>query len=106
MSYHQPLLIQKTDFAIFPTRSPERLAGDQGNHRTFCKFILNRQIPNNLEPDMDTLIAFFVLADVMLAVTLLVVTMAHMDRRYAARVRAEHNRKSVLRGHQHDEDRY
>ncbi|MEO1025479.1 MAG: hypothetical protein AAFX07_07970 [Pseudomonadota bacterium] len=55
---------------------------------------------------MDTLIAFFVLADVMLAVTLLVVTMAHMDRRYAARVRAEHNRKSVLRGHQHDEDRY
>lgn len=53
---------------------------------------------------MNSLIAFFIITDMMLAVALVVVSMARLDRRYAARVRVEYDRKSVLRGHRnHDE---
>lgn len=55
---------------------------------------------------MDTLIAILAIANVMLFIGLIVVRMARMDRRYAARVRAEHDRKSVLRGRDHEDDRF
>lgn len=51
---------------------------------------------------MEFLINGFILLDIMLAILLLVVSMAQLDRRYASRVRAEYDRKSVLRGGQRD----
>ena len=47
---------------------------------------------------MDTLISIFTTADILLAILLVVVSMARMDRRYADKVRAEVERKSILRG--------
>ena len=55
---------------------------------------------------MDVLIAFFAIADMMLLVMLVVVSMARLDRRYSARVRAEHDRKSTIRGHRRNGDKY
>lgn len=54
---------------------------------------------------MSTLIVVLGIVDVMLAILLVVAGMARMDRRYAARVRAEYDRKSILRGHDVDRDR-
>lgn len=53
---------------------------------------------------MSALIALFTIVDIMLAVLLVVVSMARMDRRYAAKVRAEYDRKSMLRGRPHRKD--
>ncbi|MEM6595910.1 MAG: hypothetical protein AAF672_14075 [Pseudomonadota bacterium] len=51
---------------------------------------------------MEILIVLLVLANVILAISLVVVSMARMDRAYAAKVRAEQERKSILRGDRRD----
>ena len=55
---------------------------------------------------MDTMIALLVVTDVLLFICLIVARMARMDRRYAARVRTEHDRKSLLRGQRDDVDQF
>ena len=52
---------------------------------------------------MQSIVTLLGIADLMLAIMLIAVSMARMDRRYAARVRAEHERKSLLRGRRHDD---
>ncbi len=52
---------------------------------------------------MDALINLLLAGDILLAILLVVVCMARMDQRYAQRVRAEAERKSILRGERHDE---
>lgn len=47
---------------------------------------------------MEIVIIFFTLANIFLAILLCVVSMARMDQTYAATVRAENERKSILRG--------
>ena len=51
---------------------------------------------------MDLLINLLTLTNFVLAILLVVVHMAQMDRAYAAQVRAEHERKSLLRGRDKD----
>ncbi|MCY4180269.1 MAG: hypothetical protein OXC60_10865 [Litoreibacter sp.] len=53
---------------------------------------------------MEVLIISLLLANVMLGIGLVVASMARMDQRYAAKVRAEHDRKAILRGE--DSDRH
>lgn len=55
---------------------------------------------------MDTMIALLAVLNVTLFICLIVVSMARMDRRYAARVRAEYDRKSVLRDSRRDDDQF
>lgn len=47
---------------------------------------------------MDALISLLALFNIILTTILVVVSMARMDRRYAAKVRAEEERKTILRG--------
>ena len=47
---------------------------------------------------MDALINLLILTNLGLAILLVVAHMARMDRNYAAQVRAEQERKSLLRG--------
>ena len=51
---------------------------------------------------MNMLINLLTLMDFVLAILLVVVSMARMDQRYAAEVRQEHDRKSILRGDDRD----
>ncbi|MEM8537840.1 MAG: hypothetical protein AAGF56_08250 [Pseudomonadota bacterium] len=51
---------------------------------------------------METLINIMLLVNLILSILLVVALMAHMDRRYAAKVRAEYKRKSILRGNSDD----
>ncbi len=52
---------------------------------------------------MDTLINILSGMDILLAVLLVVASVARMDRRYTLKVRAENTRKAILRGDRHDD---
>ena len=51
---------------------------------------------------MDILISLLTAVNFMLATAWFVVSIAQMDRRYAARAREEQKNKSILRGRQDD----
>ena len=51
---------------------------------------------------MDALINLLTLSNILLAILLVVASMARMDGRYAAKVRAENDRKAILRGERRD----
>ena len=53
---------------------------------------------------MDAMINFLALFNVVAGVLLVVLSMARMDRSYTIKVRAEEERKSLLRGDHHHRD--
>lgn len=55
---------------------------------------------------MDTAVNLLTVLNIMLAIAWFVVGMARMDRAYAAEVRDEHERKSILRGQSTGRSRY